>query len=416
MKESAQLHTSLVGRLRFAARAVDLTGSAVDSSVGLLQRYGGDVISFGMGAAGPDAIPGRVLGELAAEILADPDNSTLNYGPTEGEASLRSVLLASLAASGQPATEETLLITSGGMQGLDLVCKMFLEPGGVVVTESPTYANALVTIATYEGRVVECPTDDHGIDVDAIPELVARLDRTPSLFYIIPNHQNPTGVTLSDDRRGRLIELARRYHAVILEDDPYGQLAYDGATHASLLQLDAGAGNVVSVNTFSKVIAPGLRVGWVVAHPEVTRRMVAARHGMDTCTNVLGQRLVAEFMANHDLEAHVSTLRQSYSTKLKAMLSGLERHFGGVSGARWTQPTGGFFVWLRLPGVSADEMLTVAMDCGVFFIPGSAFTTTGGFGDCLRLNFTYPSEAEIAEGLVRLRSAYGKHMAGRHTP
>lgn len=413
MKESAQRETSLVGRIRLAARAVNLTGSAVDSSVGLLQRYGGDVISFGMGAAGPDAIPGRALGELAAEILGDPENSTLNYGPTEGEASLRSVLLEALAASGQPASEDTLLITSGGMQGLDLVCKLFLDPGDVVVTESPTYPNALVSIASYEGRVVECPTDDHGIDVDAIPELVAQLDRAPSLIYVIPNHQNPTGVTLSDDRRGRLIELARRYNAVILEDDPYGQLAYDGATHPSLLQLDGGVGNVVSVNTFSKVIAPGLRVGWVLAHPEVTHRMIAARHGMDTCTNVLGQRLVAAFMANHDFDAHVSTLRQRYSTKLKAMLSGLERNFGKVSGARWTRPTGGFFVWLRLPGVGADELLTVAMECGVFFIPGSAFTTTGGFSDCLRLNFTHPSETEIAEGLARLKSAYEKHMAWR---
>ena len=401
----------MVSDTRLASRAVGITGSAVDSSVGLLQRYGGNVISFGMGAAGPDAIPGAALGELASEIFRDPSNAALNYGPTEGERTLRSALMNAMAGSGQPVREESLLITTGGMQGLDLVCKMFLDPGDLVLTESPTYPNALVSIATYEGRVLECPTDSHGIVVDAIPDLVARAGRAPKLIYVIPNHQNPTGVSLADERRPRLIELARGYNAVILEDDPYGRLSYDGTTHPSLFQLDGGVGSVVSVNTFSKVVAPGLRVGWVLGDPDVIGRMVAARHGMDTCTNVLGQRMIAAFMANRGLDEHILELRERYGRKLEAMLRELQRNFGDEPGVEWTRPAGGFFVWLTLPGIVADELVDAALANGVFFIPGSAFTTTSGFRDCVRLNFTYPSEREIAEGVRRLKAVYTSRRA-----
>jgi 2-aminoadipate transaminase len=412
-----QLMTRSTGRnpaaavnVRLAKRAAQIMGSPVDSSITLLQAYGKEVISFGMGSVGPDAIPGAALAELASQVLDDPSNSSFNYGPTEGEQSLRSELLTILHASGQPAEEETLLITTGGMQGLDLVCKLFLNPGDLVLTESPTYANALVSIATYEGRVVECPTDDQGIVVDAIPDLIDRAGQGPKLIYVIPNYQNPTGFCMSQQRRLRLLELARGYNAVILEDDPYGQLAYDGAEHESLFGLDGGAGTVVSVNTFSKVVAPGLRVGWVLAHPDITRRMVAARHGMDTCTNVVGQRLVASFLANHGLEPHILQLRERYGRKLAVLIQELERRFGAEPGVEWSRPTGGFFVWLKLPGIDADELLTVAMDEGVFFIPGSAFTTTTGFKDRLRLCFTYPSESQITEGVARLKTAYHRQL------
>jgi 2-aminoadipate transaminase len=408
-----QREPGVVTDARLASRAVHLTGSAVDSSVSLLQRYTSDVISFGMGAAGPDASPGAALAELASEILRDPSNSSLNYGPTEGERTLRSALMTALPEWGQPAGEESLLITSGGMQGLDLACKMFLDPGDLVLTESPTYPNALVSIATYEGRVLECPTDSRGIVVDAIPDLVAQVGILPKLIYVIPNHQNPTGVSLSDDRRLRLIQLARSYNAVILEDDPYSQLTYDGATHPSLFQLDGGTGTVVSVNTFSKLIAPGLRVGWVLAAPDVITRMVAARHGMDTCTNVLGQRLVAAFMADRGLDEHILELRERYGRRLEAMLLELERNFGDEPGVNWSRPSGGFFVWLTLPGIVADELVNIALANGVFFIPGSAFTTTSGFRDCVRLNFTHPTELQIADGVGRLKAVYTSQLAAQ---
>lgn len=413
MTDSARRNPSAGLDVRLATRAAQIMGSPVDSSITLLQAYARDVISFGMGSVGPDAIPGAALAELAAQVLDDPSNSSFNYGPTEGEPSLRAELLAILRTSGQPADEESLLITTGGMQGLDLVCKLFLNPGDLVVTESPTYANALVTIASYQGRVVECPTDDQGIVVSAIPDLVARAGQAPKLIYVIPNYQNPTGFCLSEERRMGLLELARNYNAVILEDDPYGQLSYDGIERPSLFRLDAGAGSVVSVNTFSKVVAPGLRVGWILARPEIVRRMVAARHGMDTCTNVVGQRLVASFLANHGLEPHVTELRERYGRRLAVLLRELDRQFGAEPGAEWSRPTGGFFVWLKLPGIDADELVQVSMEEGVFFIPGSAFTTTTGFKDRLRLCFTYPSESQIVEGVARLKTAYQRQLSLR---
>ncbi|HKW06759.1 MAG TPA: PLP-dependent aminotransferase family protein [Candidatus Dormibacteraeota bacterium] len=396
-----------------AKRAAGITGSAVDSSVSMLERHGGRVISFGMGAAGPDAIPGGPLGELASQIFADASNSALNYGPTEGERVLRSALIKSLPSWGQPATEESLLITTGAMQGLDLVCKMYLDPHDVVITESPTYPNALVSIASYEGRVVECPTDEHGIVVDAIGDAVKRAGRAPKLIYVIPNHQNPTGVTLTDERRRHLIEVARSYGAVILEDDPYGRLSYDGASNPTLFELDHGEGTVVSVNTFSKVVAPGLRVGWVVGSPDLIARMVAARHGMDTCTNVLGQRLIAAFMEDQGLDEHIVELRERYGRKLGVMLAALEHNFAAQPGVEWTRPTGGFFVWLRLPGIVADELVQVALANGVFFIPGSAFTTTEDFRDCVRINFTFPSEREIIDGVATLNRVYTQQRTRR---
>lgn len=413
MTDPTQRNAPVALDVRLATRAAQMLGSPVDSSLTLLQAYGKDVISFGMGSVGPDAIPGSALAELATQVLDDPSNSSFNYGPTEGEQSLRTELLAILHASGQPADEETLLITTGGMQGLDLVCKLFLNPGDLVLTESPTYANALVTIASYQGRVVECPTDDDGIVVGAIPDVVARAGQAPKLIYVIPNYQNPTGFCLSQERRLTLLELARKYNAVILEDDPYGELSYDGIELPSLFRLDGAAGSVVSVNTFSKVVAPGLRVGWVLARPDIIRRMVSARHGMDTCTNVVGQRLVASFLANHGLEPHVIQLRERYGRKLAVLLRELDRLFGAEPGVEWSRPTGGFFVWLKLPGIDADALLKVAMEEGVFFIPGSAFTTTTGFKDRLRLCFTYPSESQIVEGVARLKTAFQRHLGLR---
>jgi 2-aminoadipate transaminase len=252
---------------------------------------------------------------------------------------------------------------------------------------------------------------DQRIVVDAIRGLVASAGGQLKLIYVIPNYQNPTGFSLSHQRRLHLLELAREYGATILEDDPYGHLSYDGAQRETLYELDDGAGTVVSVNTFSKILAPGLRVGWVGARPDVIRRMVAARQGMDTCTNVVGQRLVAKFIADGGLEAHIVRLRARYSAKLGVFLMELERNSRSEPGVEWSQPTGGFFLWLKLPGVDTDQFLPVAMEAGVFFIPGSAFTTTNGFKDRLRLCFTYPSESQIVACVARLRVAYDRQLS-----
>jgi 2-aminoadipate transaminase len=392
--------------MRFAPRAARITGSVIDSTISVLQRAPRDTISFAMGSVAPDALPANVLREAATNELGDP--AALNYGPTEGEHGLRAALTDFLAARGTQVGDRELLITAGGMQGLDLVAKLFVGAGEVVIVEAPTYTNATATFAGYEGDLVEVPVDAGGLRIDELRETVERLGRPPRLVHVIPNFQNPTGVTLVPDRREALLRLGEEWGAVVLEDDPYGWLAFDAREQPSLYDLDAGAGRVIAVRTFSKVLAPGLRVGWIQAPPPVIERMIAAKQGMDTCTNVLGQRLVAAFLEHGLMEAHLDRLRAEYRANKETMIEALQSSFGDVRDATWTDPDGGFFLWLTLPGTAAETLAAVALEEGVAVIPGSAFSVAGAFGDALRLCFSYPARGQIPEGVRRLRRAYDR--------
>jgi 2-aminoadipate transaminase len=394
--------------MRFAPRAARITGSVIDRSISVLERAPRDTISFAMGSVAPSAVPANVLREAATSALADA--AAVNYGPTEGDSRLRAALREFLAARGTPVGEAELLITAGGMQGIDLVSKLFVSAGDDVIVEAPTYTNAIATIASYEGDIVEVPVDADGLRIDV---LRAAAVRPPRLIHVIPNFQNPSGVTLAFDRRRELLELAGEWEAVILEDDPYGWLAFDGTELPSLYDLDAGGDRVIAVRTFSKVLAPGLRVGWIQAAPGVIERMVAAKQGMDTCTNVLGQRLVAAFLEHGLMDAHLDRLRWEYRANKEAMVEALRRSFGDVEGATWTDPGGGFFLWLTLPGVDAEALAPIALEAGVAVIPGSAFSVSDTFGDALRLCFSYPERGQIPEGVRRLRRAYERCAVGR---
>jgi 2-aminoadipate transaminase len=282
---------------RFAARASGITGSLIDSSIALLQRRQQPTISFAMGCPAAEAIPSRAIAELAADILGDPGTEALNYGPTEGEACLRRALLDFLAESGKAIAEDRVMITAGGTQGLDLVAKLFVDPGDLVIAEEPSYTNGTAIVTGYQGRILRCPMDDAGMQVERLPALIAAAGRTPKLAYVIPNSQNPGGTTMSLARRRLLLDLAAHHGFLILEDDPYGFLYFDRPPPESLLSLDRGRGRVIAVHTFSKIMSPGLRVGWIVAPPRVIERMIAAKQGLDTCTNPLGQRIIAGFLA-----------------------------------------------------------------------------------------------------------------------
>jgi 2-aminoadipate transaminase len=390
----------------FAARAQGITGSLIDSSIALLQRQTQPVISFAMGSPAADAIPAVAIAAIAATILGDAKAEALNYGPTEGEASLRQALLAFLADCGQPVSSERLMITAGGTQGLDLVAKLFIDPGDIVIAEEPSYTNGTAIITGYQGRILRCPMDDAGMQVEKLPGLIAAADRKPKLVYVIPNSQNPGGTTLSLERRLLLLRLAAKHEFLILEDDPYGLLYFDRPPPASLLSLDGSAGRVIAVNTFSKIISPGLRVGWVVAPPPVIERMIAAKQGLDTCSNPLGQRIIAGFLAGGHMAAHLTNLRDTYRLRRDAMLEALAGEFGSLHGSRWSRPDGGFFVWVELPGnIATDALFALALEEGVAFIPGSAFVSKDGPRNAMRLCFANASPAEIFDGTGRLRRA-----------
>jgi len=394
------------GPMPFAARAQGITGSLIDSSIALLQRQTRPVISFAMGSPAPDAIPAAIIAGLAATILGDAKAEALNYGPTEGEASLRQALLAFLAGYGQPVSGESLMITAGGTQGLDLVAKLFVDPGDIVIAEEPSYTNGTAIITGYQGRILRCPMDGAGMQVEKLPALIAAADRKPKLVYVIPNSQNPGGTTLSLERRLLLLDLAARHGLLILEDDPYGLLYFDRPPPASLLSLDGAAGRVIAVNTFSKIMSPGLRVGWVVAPPPVIERMIAAKQGLDTCSNPLGQRIIAGFLDGGHMAAHLIQLRDTYRLRRDAMLAALAGAFGGLQGTRWSRPDGGFFIWVELPGnIATDALFSPALEEGVAFIPGSAFVSKDGPRNAMRLCFANASPAEIFDGMGRLRRA-----------
>ncbi len=390
--------------LPLAARAGDLVGSVIDSSTSLLASQMHDIVRFAMGSPAPEAIPTHTLAEIGIEAIGAGSPDAFDYAATEGDASLREALLAALDGTSDATSMERLTITSGGMQGLDLACKLFVDPGDLVVVESPTYTNGSATALSYQAELLEVPVDDQGINIDAMEALVDKAGRRPKAIYAIPTFQNPSGASLSLERRHRLLELARTWGSVLIDDDPYGMLRFAGDPVPTLHELAEGDPLVFSVRTFSKVIAPGLRVGWVDTAPELQPLLINAKQAMDTCTNLPMQRLVAGFLRGGHLESHLTTQRAEYHRRKLAMQEALTEHFAG--GARWTDPQGGFFLWVTFePAVDTEALFEVALAEGVAFIPGNAFSPSKLFPDALRLCFASTPPERIAEGVARLARA-----------
>jgi 2-aminoadipate transaminase len=388
--------------LPYAARAAGLVGSVIDSSTSLLQKQTHDIVRFAMGSPAAEAVPSEILSAIAAIELREPH--AYDYAATEGDPPLHAALLEMLRGTSDETTADRLTITAGGMQGLDLFCKIFVDPGDLVVVESPTYTNGSATALSYGATLLEVPVDDDGMDVDALEELVAAAGRTPKAIYTIPTFQNPSGVTLSLQRRHRLLELARAWGSMVIDDDPYGLLRFAGEPLPTLRELGGGEPLVFSVRTFSKIVAPGLRVGWVDTVPELQPLLINAKQAMDTCTNLPAQRLLTGFLVGGHLEDHLVTQRAEYKRRKEAMHAALREHFGDI--ARWTDPEGGFFLWVTLDnGVHATELFDVALAEGVAFIPGAAFSPSGRFTDALRLCFASTPPDRIHEGVARLRRA-----------
>jgi 2-aminoadipate transaminase len=397
------------GELRLAARASGLVGSVIDNSTSLLQQQRHDVVRFAMGSPAAEAIPTRELAELAAQLFTYEASDPFDYAASEGDPALRSALLAFLAGTAEATEPERLLVTSGGMQGLDLTAKLFLNPGDLVAVESPTYTNGTATILAYEGDVLEVPVDEDGMVVEALPELVDRAGRPPRMIYVIPNFQNPSGTTLSLQRRQLLLELAQRWGSIVLDDDPYGLLRFGDTQLPGLAELSGNAPNVVGVRTFSKILAPGLRLGWLTAHPQIVERMVAAKQSMDTCVNLPAQRLTAAFLSRGLMDAHLRRLRAEYRSRKIAMQESLTTHLTGT--ATWTDPDGGFFLWLTLgEQVDTTALFPIALEEGVAFIPGAAFSVSGRYRNALRLCFASTTPERTAEGVARLARALDRTL------
>lgn len=398
------------GRLPLADRAAGLVGSVIDSSTSLLAAQTHDIVRFAMGAPAPDLMPWQDFAQIGEQAW---DESSFTYGATEGEQVLIDTLVEHGVGGAEPFVPERSVITSGGMQGLDIACKLFVNAGDLVVVESPTYTNGSGTALSYGADLLEVPVDDDGMDVDRLEALVKQAGRAPRVIYTIPNFQNPSGVTLSEQRRRRLVELAHHWGSVILDDDPYGSLRFAGSAVAGFNEISPHDPQVFSVRTFSKTLAPGLRVGWVDADPRLQPLIINAKQAMDTCTNVPAQHIVAEFIRRGELDAHLERLRVEYHNRCATMQAALAEHLG--DGVRTTTPEGGFFLWVTLTGqnasINTQQLFEIALAEGVAIIPGSALSPSGAFTDALRVCFASVPSDRIRVGVERLARAIEKARA-----
>lgn len=412
------MNTSTPG-IRLAARSERLTGSVIDSSTSLLASQTHDIVRFAMGAPNADLIPSA---DFARQFASSADG-LYDYGATEGLPELIDQVCEYTRRGGAPTDPERLLITTGGMQGLDIAFKMLIDPGDAVIVETPTYTNGIGTASSYQARIIEAPMDENGMIVEDLPGIVAAAGQTPKAIYTIPNFQNPSGTTLSESRRRMLLDLAEQWDAVIIDDDPYGALRFDGEQVPGFAQLSPGNPRVIQVRTFSKVLAPGLRVGWLDLDPALRQLAINAKQAMDTCTNMPMQHVIAGYLSEGGLEAHLAGLRTVYRERKIAMRHELSERFG--DDVQTTDPQGGFFIWLTLQGryadVDTEELFPTALRHGVAYIPGPAFTHSGTFRHALRVCFATSTPERIADGVERLGAALDEQAGlvpagvGRHT-
>lgn len=400
---------------RYAGRVRWMKRSVIRELLKITQQP--DCISFAGGLPAPEAFPVEEIAAVTVRLLREHGPRALQYGTTEGYHPLRELIAGQLSTSDRAMSPENVLITAGSQQALDLLGRVFLDAGDLLLVESPTYMGALQAWSGYGVHYETVQVDDQGMQVDQLEKFFQKTP--PKWLYALPNFQNPSGVTLSLERRTRLVELAARYHVPIIEDDPYGQLRFTGKPLPSLLELagylDAGseAGeHVIYLGTFSKTLAPGLRLGWIVAPVEVIDKLVQAKQGMDLQTATLNQMIAHSIASNGFLEGHIQYIRKLYGERRDLMLDALQRHF--PSQVQWTRPEGGMFLWVTLPSeVRATELLSVALTQNVAFVPGESFFADGGDHNTLRLNFSNASPEEIETGIARLGRALRQHPAMR---
>ncbi|MBP8974055.1 MAG: PLP-dependent aminotransferase family protein [Anaerolineae bacterium] len=393
---------------RFALRTQRMTSSLIRELLKLTQRP--EVISFAGGLPAAEYFPVDRFQEACQRVLATQAHFALQYGPTEGYSPLREMIAERLSRYNIRVNVDNVLITSGSQQALSLVGALLINPGDHVLVEQPTYLGALQAFSTYQAEYVGVPTDGEGLCVEQLP---AALRHGPKFMYILPNFQNPAGVTLSTERRSTLIRLAQQHGVPIVEDDPYGQLRFEGQHLPPLVVVDAElagnngdcyTGNVIYLSTFSKTLAPGLRIAWVVASPSVIQKLVQLKQGADLHTSTFTQMIIYEVAKDGFIDEHVRTLRQVYRQRRDVMLAALDRYMPPE--VRWTHPDGGLFLWVHLPPeISIRELFEEALRRDVAFVPGDAFFTIPNPPPTARLNFSCMPEEAIEEGIRRLSEA-----------
>jgi 2-aminoadipate transaminase len=357
-----------------------------------------EIISFAGGLPAPELFPVNEVRAAADHVLTQSGAAALQYGPSEGFRPLREWIAAEMQARGVKTSPDEVLVTVGSQQVLDLAGKLFLNPGDVVLTENPTYLAAIQALQAFEAKFIPVPTDENGLIPEALPELIRR--HRPKLLYTIPNFQNPTGVTMAAARREALAKIAAQHRVTVLEDDPYGKLRYHGTDVPPVKHWDTD-GTVLYASTFSKTIAPGLRLGWVVARPEMFSRLLILKQAADLHTSSFDQRVAHAYLTRENQTRHLERIRHAYGERFAVMDAALRDTL--PNGFTWTKPEGGMFLWVTGPGdLDGLKLLERAITHQVAFVPGRDFFPADGGRNHLRLNFSNSTPERIREGIRRL--------------
>ncbi|MDP9376650.1 MAG: PLP-dependent aminotransferase family protein [Actinomycetota bacterium] len=385
----------------FAQRTQVMKSSAMRDLMAVTERP--EVISLAGGLPDTRTFDSTTFASVMAHIAEAECARALQYGPTEGHADVRKHIVAIMDEEGMRVEEDEVLVTTGGQQVIDLVCKTLIDPGDVIVAEAPTYPGAVPTFCSYQADVVQIELDDEGMRIDVLEQQLEILDaqgRAPKFIYTIPSFQNPGGVSMSLERRRRLVEIASERELLVLEDNPYGLLRFEGEPLPTLFSLDGGQ-FVIYLGTFSKILSPGVRLGWSVAPRPVSAKMNLGKQAVDLCSASLTQRFVNGYFETGEWRGYLDLLIGVYRRRRDVMFEALEEHF--PDGATWTRPQGGLFVWATLPDyIDTTDLLARALRDNVAFVPGRAAYLDGRGGSSMRLNFSGVDEADIREGVRRI--------------
>ncbi|HDO19739.1 MAG TPA: PLP-dependent aminotransferase family protein [Thermoplasmatales archaeon] len=385
----------------FSKRTKTMRPSEIRELLKLTQNP--DIISFAGGLPNPNSFPVAELQDICRIVLQKHGKLALQYGPTEGIRALRTSLANRANKEGIYATSENVLITSGSQQGLDVIGRVFLDPGDTIIVGLPTYLGAINAFRAYEINFEGVPLDKDGMQTDIVEEKVKSLLKkgvTPKFIYTVPTFQNPAGVVMPESRRKKLIEIANEYDLLIVEDDPYGKLRYEG-DHIKPIKAFDDEGRVIYLSTFSKILAPGFRLAWIIASDELIRKLSVGKQALDLCTNTFSQFVANEFIESGYLDLHILRIIEMYKPKRDIMIEAIKKYFPPDTVCH--KPKGGMFAWATIPGnIDTEEMFLDAIKEKVAYIHGKAFYVDGGGSNSMRLNFSYSSNSIIEEGIQRL--------------
>lgn len=370
-----------------------------------------DIISFAGGLPAPETFPKEVLIDIVKEVIEEDGSLALQYGTTEGDDRLRELIAENYNREGFNITKDDILITTASQQGLDLLAKVFIDRGDKVLVGLPSYLGGLGAFNAYGAQMVGVEFDEHGMCPKKLEERIIELKKNgekPKFIYIIPDFQNPAGVTLPESRRKEIIKIAQKYDIIIVEDSPYKQIRFEGKDQASLYSLD-GTGHVINLGTFSKIFVPGFRIGWVIAHPDILDKFIMAKQSTDLCTSPFVQKIAAKYIEKGYFEENLKKTIQNYKEKKEVMMAAFEKYM--PEGVTWTKPEGGLFLFVTLPDyMDTEKLFLKAVEKKVAFVIGSVFHCDGSGKNTMRINFSYVDKEKNLEGVKRLAEVIKAEM------